>query len=528
MKIITISILLAGLFFVPLGYSNALEYSSPIIIPNPHDLIDVHFGQSIEAVGNKIVIGNPDSNLAAANTGTVFVYSERLTNLLTTIPNPENDSNADFGAALAELDRKSVVIGAPGAALQNSNSVGGNLETPGAVYIFNVNTGQEILKIPNPTNDSKELFGASIDVTDDKKIIVGAPTALFASEFGAGAVYIFDINGELIRTFSTPDPEPSDEFGTVVLGFGENLLISDPAGTTDKAQTGIVYIYDIESGELVKTIQQENSQSFSRFGASMSVDDDVILIGAPQTNVEFSQEGAVYLYDELGNLITTINNPDPVPLGKFGSSVKLTENYVVVGAPNNLGSYDVIPEENPDIVTEPDVNVEVNPNSGLVYVFDRNSLDLLATLENPSPEDDEFFGATIETIGSNVIVAAPHDNLGLSKTGSVSVFFSDEQSPYAYSFVTGTESFKIPPWLKTTAHWWSQGDVPDSEFLDACQFLIVKGLIVVEDVEFNENAPKDIQDWVRDRAEWWYEDKISDLEFLNGIEFLIENGMLRT
>ena len=529
MKILTFSILLVGLFFVPVGSSHALEYSPPVVIPNPHDLIDVHFGQSISAVGNKIVVGNPDSNLAGANTGTIFVYSEHFVNLLTTIPNPEKNSKTEFGAALAELDRKRVVIGAPGSQMEPSTPLDRDFGVPGAVFVFNVDTGQQILKIPNPSQANGERFGASIDVSEDQKIIVGAPQTLLSPGLDSGAVHVFDFNGELLQSFTPPEPKPGDEFGAKVLGFGDKVLISNPAGSTDKTQTGIVYLYEVNSRELIKKFQQENSQSFSRFGESMSVDDDKILIGAPQTNGEFPQEGSVYLYDgNSGSLISKLNNPDPVPFGNFGYSVKLTENYIVVGAPSNLGTYDVISEENPEIVSEPDVGVEVNPNSGIVYVFDRDSLDLLVTLENPSPENNEFFGKTLETIGSNIIVGTPHDNLGLSKTGSISVFFSDEESQYVYSLVKGTESFKIPQWLKTTAHWWSQGDVPDSEFLDACQFLIVQGLIVVDDVEFNENAPRGIQDWVKDRAEWWYEGQISDLEFLNGIEFLIENGMLRT
>ena len=528
MKILTIVISVMGLLFVSVGYSHAIEYSPPVVIANPHDLIDVHFGQSIEAVGNKIVVGNPDSNLAGPNTGTVFVYSERLVNLLTTIPNPEKNTGSNFGTALAELDRKRVVIGAPGVNLQTSSTLNTSVGSTGAVFIFNVDTGQQILKISNPSNANGERFGATIDVSKNQKIIVGAPQTLLSPGLDSGAVYIFDFNGNLLQSFSAPDPQPGDEFGAVVLGYEDDVLISNPAGNTEKAQTGIVYLYDANSGQLIEKFQQINPQSFSRFGESMSTDGDIVLIGAPQTNGDFPQEGAVYLYDgNSGNLINTIMNPDPVPFGKFGSSVKLTENYIVVGAPSNLGTYDLIPEKDPTIVSEPDVGVDVNPNSGVVYVYDRNSLDLLATLENPSPEDDEFFGETIETLGSNIIVGTPHDNLGLSKTGSISVFFSDAESPYVYSLVKGTESFKIPQWLKTTAHWWSQGDVPDSEFLDACQFLIIQGLIVVDDVEFNENAPKDIQDWVKERAGWWYEGQISDLEFLNGIEFLIENGMLR-
>ena len=54
-------------------------------------------------MGNKIIVGNPDSNLAGSTSGSVFVYDDQFGNLLTTIKNPKPNPAADFGMSLAEI-----------------------------------------------------------------------------------------------------------------------------------------------------------------------------------------------------------------------------------------------------------------------------------------------------------------------------------------------------------------------------------------------------------------------------------------
>ena len=516
----------------------ATEYSPPLVISNPHDQSDFHFGQVLETVGNRIITGNPDSNLSGSTSGSVFVFNEKLGTLLTTIKNPNPNPAADFGISLAELDNTRVVIGAPGVVNSEQQSQGGytsEMGEIGAVYIFDINSGDQLSQIYPPDRVLEMEFGASVDVTDNQNIIVGSPRTAGSGQSG-GVVYLFDSSGNLLLTISDPYSEQGSEFGSVVAAFGNDILVANPVAFTDQQQTGNVYLFDGKTGKLIHTFEDHSSsggvditsKSFARFGDSISVDQNHVLIGAPKDSSSDSQAGSVFLFDgNTGDLQYKITNPDPVPFGEFGSSVKISNDYMLVGAPKNLGSFDVIPEENPEIISQPDVNVDVNPNSGIVFVFETDSGNLLATLENPAPDNDEHFGMTLTSFENNVVVGTPFDTFGTTKTGSILVFYDDDDLPYTHDRVKTIKTLAIPSWVKNTSGWWSGGSISDVEFLDAIQYMITKGLIIVSQVEFNENAPGDIPDWIKINAGWWAEDKISDSEFIDGIEFLIENGMLR-
>ena len=515
----------------------ATEYSPPLIISNPHDQSDFHFGQVLETVGDRILIGNPDSNLAGSTSGSVFVFDEKLGTLLVTIKNPNPNPAADFGVSLAELDNTRVVIGSPGVLnSEQQYSIGytSDFGDTGAVYIFDIISGEQSSQIYPPDNLSEMNFGESVDVTDNQNIIVGSPRDSESGKNG-GVVYLFDALGDYSLTISDPFTEQGSEFGSVVAAFGNDILVANPVAFTGSQQTGHVYLFDGETGELVRTFEDNgsgdggdnDSKSFARFGDSISVYENLVLIGAPKDNSADSQAGSVFLFDgNSGELKHKITNPDPVPFGEFGSSVKLVDDYMFVGAPKNLGSFDVIPEENPEIVSEPDVNVNVNPNSGIVFVFETKSGNLLATLENPTPNNDEHFGMTLTSFGNNVVVGAPFDTFGMTKTGSVSIFYAGDDSPYIHDVITTTQTLAIPSWVKNTSDWWSRGLISDVEFIDSIQYMITKGLIIVSQVEFNENAPGEIPDWIKTNAGWWAKDQISDAEFIDGIKFLIENGLL--
>jgi len=84
----------------------------------------------------------------------------------------------------------------------------------------------------------------------------------------------------------------------------------------------------------------------------------------------------------------------------------------------------------------------------------------------------------------------------------------------------------IPAWIKNTAGWWADGQLPDDEFIKSLQFLIENNIISVEVLEKRQSTLQTIPAWIKNTAGWWATDRIPDEEFLKGIGFLMENGLL--
>jgi hypothetical protein len=136
-----------------------------------------------------------------------------------------------------------------------------------------------------------------------------------------------------------------------------------------------------------------------RFGASLAVDGDVMVAGAPQEDTNAVNAGAAFVFRWDGLLDTWIEEQqlfpsDPEAGAQFGSSVGVSGDLIVVGAPledNTNGS-----------------------NAGAFYVFRFDSVTGAWNQEQKLIENGGFngnkFGAAISISGNVVVVGAPECN----------------------------------------------------------------------------------------------------------------------
>ena len=101
---------------------------------------------------------------------------------------------------------------------------------------------------------------------------------------------------------------------------------------------------------------------------------------------------------------------------------------------------------------------------------------------------------------------------------------------------------KVPEWLKNTAEWWSQGEVDETTFKNAIQFLVQENIIdlptgpnvsVSKDDQLAQEElqldpePVPIPQWIKNTAEWWSQGEITEDDFLNAIEYLVKNEIIQ-
>ena len=88
------------------------------------------------------------------------------------------------------------------------------------------------------------------------------------------------------------------------------------------------------------------------------------------------------------------------------------------------------------------------------------------------------------------------------------------------------EEFAIPDWVKNTAGWWADGQIPDSAFLQGIQFLIKEEIITVQIPTVDSEAVEEVPGWVKNTVAWWAEGKIHDITFAGAIKYLLSQGII--
>ncbi len=360
---------------------------------NPDPGVQDAFGSDVDIDHNLVVIGESNDSTDASKSGLAHLFNADTGNLLATFLNPTPQANDNFGTAVA-IDNNSVLIGAPG------DRTAGGFQS-GAAYLFDT-AGTLQQTFLNPNNTAGDLFGDSVALFGNKALI-GANS----SDEGAvntGIAYLFDaVTGNLLREFEDPTPGAGQRFGSSLAIFENHVLIGDILDNTGAPQSGAAHLFDAITGDLVHTFLNPDPDFNDRFSTAVALDGNKALISAQNDNFGATDSGVAYLFDlTTKGLLQTFVNPTPEAGDKFGSftSVDLDGNNAIIGANfDNTGA----------------------PDTGAAYLFDVTSGDLVETFLNPTPNPSDRFGR-VAISGNNVVISASSDDLEALDSGIAYLF----------------------------------------------------------------------------------------------------------
>jgi hypothetical protein len=242
-----------------------------------------------------------------------------------------------------------------------------------------------------------------------------------------GAVYQFHaVTGALDRTFANPDPhqDQDDRFGGSIAVAGNRLLIGAPLAGTPGLLSGAAYLFDLETGALLQTFLNPTPANVDMFGYALALIGSLAVIGAPRDDDAAGEDdGAIYIYEaSTGELLQTVGDPLPAQLWGFGKSVANADGDIAATATG----------------TPPDPN-------GAAFIIDVPTATVLQTLLIPEGESGvEEFGYTVVAFGRNLAVSAPSGTSG----GAVYVF----QKPALVPGI-GTQPWSAPLLVTALAVW---------------------------------------------------------------------------
>ena len=104
--------------------------------------------------------------------------------------------------------------------------------------------------------------------------------------------------------------------------------------------------------------------------------------------------------------------------------------------------------------------------------------------------------------------------------------YSGAQSSTQFS-IQDTGEVSIPFWIRDLANMWiTEPLVTDKDFGRAIEYLIQNEIIKIPYTEPEGDVITNIPDWVKTNAEWWVTGKISDTEFTVALQYLIKKGII--
>lgn len=251
--------------------------------------------------------------------------NRKFTNGYEVIVSPDASGGDRFGCSIAVRDDY-LIVGA-----ECARSSGEDL-CQGAAYIFHKtedeswSQGVEIL-----TADSQDIekFGLSVAI-EKNMAIVGA----------VGQAFIFSRSGENDWTqqaaLSISDEEAPEDFGKAVAIDGEYALVGAPSIGSYYSKPGTAYLFqqsETDDWSQIKQFIPFNSHADDQFGASVAIEGDYAVVGAPEFG-EYS-DGSVFIYYRSNldkwDVETRLPAPKPRDKSEFGFAVAIDGDFVIVG-----------------------------------------------------------------------------------------------------------------------------------------------------------------------------------------------------
>ncbi len=243
-------------------------------------------------------------------------------------------------------------------------------------------------------------FGNAVAAEGDT-VVVAASNARVSGNNGRGAVYVFVRSGATWTQQAklvASDGAAGDAFGASVAIDGDTILVGAPADDLSVADAGSAYVFT-RSGS-VWTQRQKlvagDAAVNASFGLSIAMDaDGDFVIGAPGSLVGGVRRGAAYGFARTGNAwaqAVKLVDASGAQDDRFGASVAVENNLVLVGATGD--------------------DVGVNADQGSVCAFDGFFGGVFLKITDPAGAAGDQFGASVAMRGDSFVVGAPQDDNG--------------------------------------------------------------------------------------------------------------------
>lgn len=252
---------------------------------------DVRFGFSIAINRDVIAVGTPYTGSGLVNSGAVYIF-EAVDGSWMEI---KRMATGRDGAVLNDLYGWSVALGG------DVLVVGAYLDDTAYIY-SRTSDWQQTDVLRGSITRSRDRFGYAV-ATDGNHIIVGAThDSSVGNNAGTAFVFVLESGSWLQQSHlipSWPFPLNGTNFGwSVAIADGMAVVgAANSKGAIDAEESGMAYVYQLNNGiwREIALLSASDANAFDHLGVSVAISSDSILVGAPDSDGDEADTGAVYI-----------------------------------------------------------------------------------------------------------------------------------------------------------------------------------------------------------------------------------------
>lgn len=299
-----------------------------------------YFGWGVCVNGDTIAVGAPGDGDKGTNSGSTYVYYRNQGGAdnwgqIKKLTASDGEAGDSFGISVS-IDADTLAVGAYCDDDKGYNS--------GAAYIFYRNQGGadnwgEVNKLIPSDGEDYDFMGYCVSISGDT--VVAGADGDDEKEVAAGAAHVFsrdqggsDNWGE-VKKLTAFDGEARDHFGVSVSVNGDIIAVGSHGDNAKGNQSGSAYAFSrnqegTDNWGLAKKLVASDGEAFDSFGRSVSVEGELIGIGAYWDTVNEKFSGSAYLFEDLvlnADLSITKTGDTRAVVGtKFNYMIDVTNN----------------------------------------------------------------------------------------------------------------------------------------------------------------------------------------------------------
>lgn len=269
-----------------------------------------------------------------------------------------------------------------------------------------------VAKLQADGGQADDGFGESVSF-DGETMVVGAIAGDgMVRNAGAAHLYTRDALGRWApqAILAAADGAAFDWFGFSVSIDGDAAAVGSIFADGQRDDAGAAYVFRRDAqgqwSQEAKLVAPQGEQD-DRFGHSVALRGDTLIVGAPQAAGPAYQSGVAFVYtrDPGGawQLRQRITASDGEAYDLFASCVALEGDVLVIGSPQDG---------------------DLGYASGAAYVFGRSGGDFVeeAKLRADRGREGDFFAASVDLSGARLLIGAPSDDFRGLNAGAAFVF----------------------------------------------------------------------------------------------------------